>query len=136
MKKSSAVTVSLAFVLAGSFPGAWTARPDTPMPDAVKAVFKKNCAVCHKGIFAPRNLHLDPESLPASVVDVPSVEQPDLKRVDSAAPESSYLLKKIRGAEGISGRRMPPQGRPALTPDELAILENWILGLTTPGASS
>ena len=134
MKKLSAIIVSLAFMLAGSLSGAWAARPDTSMPDEVKAVFHKNCAVCHKGKFPPRNLNLEPGSLPASIVDVPSVEQADLKLVDTAAPESSYLLKKIRGAEGISGKRMPPPTRPALTEDDLAVLESWIMGFKATGA--
>ncbi len=134
MKKLSASTVSLAFMLAGSLSGAWTARPDTSMPDEVKAVFYKNCTVCHKGKFPPRNLNLEPGSLPASIVDVPSAEQADLKLVDTAAPESSYLLKKIRGTEGISGKRMPPPTRPALTEDDLAVLESWIMGFKATGA--
>ncbi len=134
MKKFPAAAVSLAFMLAGSFSGAWAARPDTPMADEVKAVFQKNCAVCHKGKFPPRNLNLEPGSLPASVVDVPSTEQADLRLVDTAAPESSYLLKKIRGAEGISGKRMPPPSRPAPTADELAVIESWIMGLKAPDA--
>ncbi|HEX2694411.1 MAG TPA: DUF5777 family beta-barrel protein, partial [Acidobacteriota bacterium] len=116
--------------------GAWAARPDAPVPGEVKAVFQKNCAVCHKGKHPPKKLDLEPGRLPASVVDVPSTEQADLRLIDTAAPESSYLLKKILGAEGISGKRMPPPSKPALAQDELAVLENWIMGLKATGVPS
>jgi mono/diheme cytochrome c family protein len=110
-------------------------RSAAAVPDEVNAVFQKNCAVCHKGKYPPRKLNLEAASLPASIMDVPSAEQAGLKLIDPASPESSYLLKKIRGAEGISGKRMPPPVRPALSAEDLAILENWILGLKEAGPS-
>ena len=99
------------------------------MPDNVKAVFKERCAVCHKGKYPPKQLNLEPEGLPASLLNAPSREQPALKLVDTASPEASYLLKKIKGSEGITGKIMPPPGKAALTGDEIALVENWIMGL-------
>ncbi len=99
------------------------------VPDEVKALFQGHCAVCHKGVFAPKGLKLGPDALPGSVLNVASKEKPDLKRVASGSPETSYLMMKVRGAEGISGTRMPPPRKTPLTADEIALLENWIKGL-------
>jgi len=99
------------------------------VPDEVKALFQGHCAVCHKGVFAPKGLKLGPDALPGSVLNVASKEKPDLKRVASGSPETSYLMMKVRGAEGISGTRMPPPRKTPLTADEIALLENWIQGL-------
>jgi mono/diheme cytochrome c family protein len=135
MKKISTIALSLAFALAGSFTGAWAAQSDASVPGEVNAVFQKNCAVCHEGKCPPKKLDLEPGRLPASVVDVTSTEQADLRLIDTAARESSYLLKKILDAEGISGKRMPPPSEPALAQDELAVLENWIMGAQGDGGS-
>jgi mono/diheme cytochrome c family protein len=104
--------------------------PTAPaVPDEVIAVFNGHCVGCHNGVFAPKGLKLDPDALPGSVLNVVSKEKPDLKRVAPASPETSYLLMKVLGAEGISGKRMPPPPKTPLTSDELAVLENWIMGL-------
>jgi mono/diheme cytochrome c family protein len=99
------------------------------VPDEVKALFKGHCAVCHKGVFAPKGLKLGPDALPGSVLNVASKEKPDLKLVAPASPEASYLLMKVLGAEGISGKRMPPPRKIPLTADEIALFEKWIEGL-------
>ena len=127
--RNSLSGIGVAALVAGMTASAAGGPSTITMPDEVKAVIQKNCAVCHKGKYPPQKLNLESASLPASIVDMPSAEQPGLKLVDSESPGSSYLLKKIRGAEGISGKRMPPPVKPALTSEELALLENWILGL-------
>ena len=99
------------------------------VPDEVTALFKGRCAGCHKSFFAPKGLKLGPGALPGSVLNVASKEKPDLKLVAPASPETSYLLMKVRGAEGISGKRMPPPKKTPLTADEIALLETWIKGL-------
>lgn len=99
------------------------------VPDEIKAVLQAKCAVCHKGVFAPKELKLGPEALPKSVLDVPSKEKPALKLVDPETPDASYLLHKIKGMEGIAGKTMPPPGKSALTAEEIALIEAWIAGL-------
>jgi cytochrome c551/c552 len=106
------------------------------MPDPVKAVFRKACVDCHKGEYAPRGLDLEASKLPGSILDVPSREQPDLKLVNTADPEMSYLLKKVRGAPDISGKRMPLPPKPALSQADLNLLESWISGLKAGVAAS
>jgi hypothetical protein len=116
MKKASSILCSFLFILGpmalGNRLGASQTGP--AMPDNVKAVFKERCAVCHKGKYPPKRLNLEPEGLPASLLNAPSREQPALKLVDTASPEASYLLKKIKGSEGITGKKMPPPGKTAL----------------------
>ena len=105
------------------------------MPDPVRAVFRKACVDCHKGKYPPQGLSLEASSLPAAILDVPSREQPDLKLVNTGDPAASYLLKKVKGAPDISGKRMPLSPKPALSAEDLALLEAWIMGLKTGSPS-
>jgi hypothetical protein len=100
------------------------------MPDNVKVIFKHNCgtSACHSGKNAPAGLNLEPANLPASVVGIASREKPDLRIVDPAAPEKSYLLAKIKGEPGIVGKRMPANRDP-LTVEEIRQVEDWIKSL-------
>jgi hypothetical protein len=64
-----------------------------------------------------------------AVVGVPSMEMPDLLRVHPGRPDSSYLIMKLRGAEGIIGARMPLVGDP-LSEEDMNAVESWIRSLT------
>jgi len=64
----------------------------------------------------------------ASIVGVPSQEVPALMRVHPGRPDSSYLIKKLKGEEGIVGAQMPLVGD-RLTPEELGDIEAWIRAL-------
>lgn len=96
------------------------------IPAEVRSVFAQRCAGCHKGARPPMGLSLEADRL-ASMIDAPSRQVPTLKIVDTEAPESSYLLKKVRRESGIVRRPMPP-GR-ALSSEELKTLESWVNGL-------
>jgi mono/diheme cytochrome c family protein len=96
------------------------------VPDNVKTLFGQRCAGCHKGKFPPKGLNLEPANV-AAILDAPSREVPELKIVDTKAPEASYLLKKVRRESGIAGKPMPP-GK-ALAADQLQVLEAWLNGL-------
>jgi hypothetical protein len=63
----------------------------------------------------------------AAAIGAPSKEAPALKIIDPADPGSSYLLKKVEGAAGIQGKKMPP-GK-TLAEADLKTLKDWILGL-------
>ena len=131
MKKALSVFSSFLFILGPIALGIRLGASQTGplMPEDVKTIFKERCAVCHKGKYPPKELNLEPEGLPDSLLDAPSREQPSLKLVDTASPEASYLLKKIKGDKSITGKSMPPPGKPALTGNEIALIENWIMGL-------
>jgi hypothetical protein len=103
--------------------------PAVPAP--VAKIFKANCLDCHSGASPSAGLHLDAGRLPASILDKPSMENPNLKIADSAAPAKSYLLMKVRGGEGISGSRMPLRSR-KLSEADIQVLAEWLSGLKPP----
>lgn len=96
------------------------------IPADVQTVFKKHCVRCHTGPMPPKGLSLVP-SKAAAIIDAPSAEVPGVSIVDTKTPEASYLLKKVRRENSITGKPMPP-GK-ALPADELKIIEAWIAGL-------
>ena len=59
-----------------------------------------------------------------NIVGVPSVEMPQLSRVQSGDFTNSYLYRKIIG-QGITGDRMPQTG-PALTAAQMKLVRDWI----------
>ncbi len=120
MKK--AVPVILALLLAAAA-GAWA---QGKIPDDVVSLFQKKCAQCHKGKHPPRGLSWETAKI-AAAINAASKEAPDLKIIDAASPESSYVLKKVRGESGIKGSRMPPPR--ALSAEEIQIIETWIQSL-------
>jgi len=123
MSRVKKATPVIAAILLAAAWGVWAAAE---VPDNVKAIFGQRCAGCHKGKFPPKGLNLEPAKA-AAILDAPSREVPELKIVDTKAPEASYLLKKVRRESGISGRPMPP-GK-ALAADQLQVLEAWLNGL-------
>jgi hypothetical protein len=123
------LTAGLA-LLAIAAMGAWA---QIKVPGEVASVFAKNCLDCHHGKFPPRGLSWEAKKIEAAI-DAPSREVPSLKIIDTAAPESSYVLKKVRGEKGIKGDRMPPTK--ALGPASIKVLEDWILSLKKVGGPS
>ena len=61
----------------------------------------------------------------ANLVNVASSQMPQLNRVTPGDPESSYLIKKLRGDADISGNRMP-RGGPFLSATEIGRFVSWI----------
>ena len=61
----------------------------------------------------------------AAIVGVPSTQQPSLQRVNPNNPDNSYLVRKIEGAAGITGQRMPAGGAP-LDATLIANVRAWI----------
>ena len=119
MKRAVSVILCLLIV---AVVGAWAGDK---IPGDVASLFQKRCAMCHKGKTPPQGLNWEPGRI-AEAIDRPSAEVPELKIIDTATPEASYILKKIR-REGHKGKPMPPLK--ALDTDELQLLETWILGL-------
>ena len=96
----------------------------------VAALFQTNCAIsgCHQGQHPKKKLNLEADKFLVDLVDVPSLQVDSLKRVDTNKPENSYLLMKVKDAKGIVGERMPDEA-PALKPEEIAVIEQWIYEL-------
>jgi mono/diheme cytochrome c family protein len=127
MKRSVSVIIFLGYLAGAAAVAHAAGQTAASTPDEVKRIIESRCAGCHKGKKPPKGLSLEEASLSATVVGVPSRERPDLQLVNPGNPDASYLLLKIRGAEGIKGRRMPP-GKP-LAEEDIAGLAEWIRSL-------
>jgi len=90
-------------------------------------IFTPICSTCHTGVGAslPGVQDLTAGHTYASIVDVTSIENPALKRVDPSDPDNSYLVLKIQGSPGITGVRMPAVGGP-LTQAQIDEVRAWI----------
>lgn len=92
--------------------------PSTPLPCDVAQVFEDKCQICHGAeveFGAPMSL-VDWEDTQASA---PTRDQP--------------VWEAVRDRVRDSQDPMPPRGLPALTPDQLAILEAWFAAGAPPG---
>ncbi len=96
----------------------------------VAKIFEQNCATsgCHKGQFPKKKLNLEADKFTAATVNVKSLQIDSLKIVDTKVPEKSYLLMKIRGANGIIESRMPIDA-PPLKEAEIKAIEAWVKSL-------
>ncbi|UCF05678.1 MAG: hypothetical protein JSV33_01170 [bacterium] len=93
----------------------------------VEGILKKGCSIsgCHRGSYPKAKLNLEPEKWLEEMKDVPSRQKQEIALIDTTDPEKSYLLWKIRGDEGIAGKRMPIQAAP-LTGEEITTLRLYI----------
>jgi uncharacterized protein (TIGR03118 family) len=94
-------------------------------------VFTPSCSGCHNGsqpaggtLPGSQNLSSAAASF-AALVGVASQEQPGVLRVKPGDPANSYLIRKLEGAAGISGVRMP-FGGPYLDPSTIDRIKSWI----------
>jgi predicted small lipoprotein YifL len=104
-------------------------QPTTSVtPDSVQSVFTARCAKagCHVTGTAAFDEVLEASNSYAAIVNVPSGEKPAFMRIRPFLPDSSYLVKKIRGDGDIIGGRMPADGPPFLTPAESSTVVNWV----------
>ena len=70
-------------------------------------VFSAICIECHTGGGAPQGLRLEVGRSYDMLVGVPSVERPELFRVEPGNPDNSYIIRKLEGGPGIVGGQMP-----------------------------
>ena len=93
-----------------------------------REIFTPTCAKsgCHAASTASEGLVLDAGQSYALLVGHPASEQGALARVEPGSPERSYLILKLRGDPSISGKRMPQDGPPFLTPDQIDGFAGWI----------
>jgi len=90
-------------------------------------VFTPSCALagCHAPPEPQLGQDLSEGAAHASIVEVPSVERPDLLRVAPGDAPASYLFKKITAAPDILGDRMPLGGAP-LSDEAIEAIRVWI----------
>jgi hypothetical protein len=91
-------------------------------------IFTPSCAKagCHAASSGAGGMVLSAGVSYAQIVGRKAPEDPQLDLVKPGDPDASYLVKKIRGDSDISGSRMPLDGPPFLTPQQIAGIEGWI----------
>ncbi|MBI3186224.1 MAG: hypothetical protein HYZ28_29145 [Myxococcales bacterium] len=90
-------------------------------------VFTPICAQCHIGAAAPKGLSLEAAVAHDNLINVPSVEVPEILRVKPADPANSYLMVKIVPTDPRRvGERMPRSGPPYLTDEQIEAIRQWI----------
>src|SRR5947199_5053513 len=122
----------------GSAPPKACKPPATPMvcfTNNIQPIFNRSCALpsCHIGPVPAGGQDLTAGVAYSQSVNVPSTQEPRLKRVKPGDPANSYLVRKIQGGPNISGVMMPQgcpgaplNGAQCLTPDEIAAIVQWI----------
>ena len=89
-------------------------------------IFDPICGQCHKGASAPLGMKLSPNAgLTLITNERQSEEAPELREIEPGDPENSYLIKKIKGARGIKGGRMP-LGLTPLNEEQISAMETWV----------
>lgn len=91
-------------------------------------VFTPNCvkAGCHDRATASNGLVLEEGESYGLLVNRPALGNSALDRVEPGDPERSYLIKKLRGDPDITGDRMPLDGPPFLSQEQLDGIAGWI----------
>ncbi len=113
-----------------------------PSPDLVptftsiqREIFEKTdlagrnaCVSCHTNVgrTPAANLNLNGDAAYAALVNVPSIQRPELMRVAPGDPENSYLIHKMEGRPGIQGTQMPRNGPPFMTSGQILVVKRWI----------
>jgi hypothetical protein len=106
--------------------------PQVTLTQLQTQIFTPICSGCHSGVGTslPGVQNLTAGNTFASVVNVPSIEQPALKRIAPNDPTNSYLIQKIEGAPGITGSQMPfgcgGAGNPCLDQATINLVKTWV----------
>ncbi|MEP6546667.1 MAG: TIGR03118 family protein [Gammaproteobacteria bacterium] len=95
-------------------------------------IFTPICSGCHTGIGTalPGVQNLTAGHTFASIVNVASIEQPNLLRIKPSDADNSYLVRKILGTAGITGSRMPfgcgSTANPCLDQATIDKVKTWV----------
>ncbi len=89
-------------------------------------IFNRSCAVsgCHDSGSQQAGLDLSSGKAYGNLVNVPSSQKPNILRVKPGDPANSYIIMKLEGASGISGRKMPLGG--SLSNEQIDAIKQWI----------
>jgi uncharacterized protein (TIGR03118 family) len=96
-------------------------------------IFGPRCSTCHTGGGGtlPSSMNLSSASATlAALVNVTSLEEPTIKRVNPGSPNTSYLIQKLEGTQTV-GVRMPAAGA-FLTQAEIDGVRAWIQAGAAP----
>lgn len=129
---SSAAGVRWCFLIFAA--AAWTSPSSsqdlTNLESQVVDIFAQSCARvgCHAGSDPQLGMSLEPELFFDHTVGAASRERTELDIIHPGEPDSSYLIKKVRGDEDIIGARMPMTGN-SLSDAEIATIADWVRAL-------
>ena len=116
---------------ASTFMVATAPAPGTTLDEIQMDVFSMNCASsgCHSGPSGnvlPSGMDLtSADASFANLVNVSSLQQPALLRVNPGNPDESYLVRKLEGGPMIDGQQMPAIGGP-LPQATIDRIREWI----------
>ena len=99
-------------------------------------IFSTMCTGCHTGVpttavppattTLPGSMNLTTAAASyKALVGVPSLEVPTVLRVAPGNPANSYLIQKLQGSVGITGKQMP-LGGPYLSTAQINMIAQWI----------
>ncbi len=97
---------------------------------SVQSIFTRNCAFatgCHAGPDAQQGMNLSAGQAYSNIVNVRSMQVPELFRIAPGNADSSYLVLKIQGRAGLVGglgTRMPLGG--SLTQAQIDTIVAWV----------
>jgi hypothetical protein len=93
-----------------------------------------SCIQCHTNVgrTPAGGLNLVEGTAFGALVGRPSALKPGETFVIPGDAENSYLVKKLEGAAGINGLRMPRNNGPFLTEGQMLVIRRWI----TAGAAN
>ncbi len=96
----------------------------------VADIFQQSCARigCHAGSDPQMGMSLEGDLFFDHTVGASSRERPDLELIRPGAPDSSYLIKKVRGDEDIIGAPMPMTGN-RLSDADIETIQEWVVAL-------
>ena len=86
------------------------------------------CTGCHTstGSTPSGGLNLNHDVAYAQIVNAATRAPLGKTRVIPGDPDNSYLIQKLEGSAGISGKRMPNNGPPYLTDGQVLVIRRWI----------
>ena len=89
---------------------------------------RTSCVTCHTNVG--RNpagqMNLLHDLAFDQIVNASSSQKPGVPRIKPGDPDGSYMIQKLQGTAGFTGRRMPFNGPPYLTDGQILILRRWI----------
>jgi len=126
---SLSVLVATAGCSSNSSPSSPTPTSTLSFATQIQAqILNPACVACHTddGRTPASNLNLKSGAAISNLINIASVGKPGAVRVIPGNPSGSYLIQKLEGASDIVGLRMPRNGPPFLTTEQVALIRQWI----------
>jgi hypothetical protein len=131
------VLLSLSVLVAAAGCSSSNSSPSAPSTPTVSfatqiqaQILNPACTACHTddGRTPSSNLNLKSGVAISNLVNVACVcpGHASVMRVIPGNPSGSYMIQKLEGASDIVGLRMPRNGPPYLTTDQIALIRQWI----------